>query len=168
LLAALARPSVADVTGLATVIDGDTIVVADERIRLEGIDAPELHQTCTAYGQQWACGRTSAEWLQEHQNRHERLRQQADQFLAIDGIHRADDTERTQAEQWLWSPIQPGRWQPAPEASSRPTDAHPDPATRACGPPSGSPLGRRYWNYRMAIGLPGEPVAPFIGTGAKT
>ena len=34
----------------------------------EGIDAPELHQTCTAYGQPWACGRTSAEWLREHLN----------------------------------------------------------------------------------------------------
>src|SRR5512134_1081004 len=68
LFAALARPSFADVTGPATVIDGDTLVVAGERIRLEGIDAPELHQTCTAYGQQWACGRTSAEWLQEHLN----------------------------------------------------------------------------------------------------
>jgi endonuclease YncB( thermonuclease family) len=27
------------------VLDGDTIVVAGERIRLERIDAPELHQT---------------------------------------------------------------------------------------------------------------------------
>src|SRR5512135_727534 len=58
----------ADVTGPATVVDGDTIVVAGERIRLERIDAPELRQTCTASGQQWTCGRTSAEWLQEHLN----------------------------------------------------------------------------------------------------
>ena len=66
LLAVLAaRPSFADVTGPATVVDGDTIVVAGERVRLQGIDAPELHQTCTAYGQQWACGRTSAEWLRK-------------------------------------------------------------------------------------------------------
>jgi endonuclease YncB( thermonuclease family) len=62
LLAALfARPSYADVAGPATVIDGDTVVIT-QRIRLQGIDAPELHQTCTAYGQQWACGRTAAEW----------------------------------------------------------------------------------------------------------
>src|SRR5512134_1603793 len=67
-LLALGQVAQADVTGPATVIDGDTIVVAGERIRLEGIDAPELHQTCTAYGQPWACGRTSAEWLQEHLN----------------------------------------------------------------------------------------------------
>jgi endonuclease YncB( thermonuclease family) len=61
-----ARPSFADVAGHASVIDGDTLVVAGERVRLEGIDAPELHQTCTAYGQKWACGRTSAEWLREY------------------------------------------------------------------------------------------------------
>jgi endonuclease YncB( thermonuclease family) len=30
--------------GPASVIDGDTIVVAGERIRLHGIDAPELEQ----------------------------------------------------------------------------------------------------------------------------
>jgi endonuclease YncB( thermonuclease family) len=66
LLAALsARPSFADVAGPATVIDGDTVVVAGERIRLQGIDAPELHQTCAAYGQEWACGRTAAEWLRD-------------------------------------------------------------------------------------------------------
>jgi endonuclease YncB( thermonuclease family) len=51
------------VAGPATVIDGDTIVVAGERIRLQGIDAPELHQTCTAYGQERPCGQTAAERL---------------------------------------------------------------------------------------------------------
>jgi endonuclease YncB( thermonuclease family) len=53
---ALSHAAHADVTGLASVIDGDTIAVAGERVRLEGIDAPELHQDCTAYGQQWAVG----------------------------------------------------------------------------------------------------------------
>ena len=64
--AVAARPSFADVTGPAKIIDGDTIVVAGEHVRLQGIDAPELHQTCTAYGQKWACGRIAAEWLKEH------------------------------------------------------------------------------------------------------
>jgi hypothetical protein len=54
---------------------------------------------------------------------HERLSDQNDQFVAIDGIHSADDTARTEEEQWRLSNIQPGSWQPAPEASSRPTDA---------------------------------------------
>ncbi len=39
------------------VIDGDSLVVSGEDIRLLGVDAPELHQTCRdARGQDWACG----------------------------------------------------------------------------------------------------------------
>ena len=48
------RPPIA---GPARVVDGDTIVVADVRIRLEGIDAPESSQTCmSAEGEPWPCG----------------------------------------------------------------------------------------------------------------
>ena len=36
----------AEITGAARVIDGDTIDIAGERIRLHGIDAPESGQTC--------------------------------------------------------------------------------------------------------------------------
>ena len=42
--------------GAATVIDGDTIIVAGERVRLHGIDAPELDQTFWWRGKQIACG----------------------------------------------------------------------------------------------------------------
>ena len=35
------------ITGKAWVIDGDTIVISDTHIRLEGIDAPESDQSCT-------------------------------------------------------------------------------------------------------------------------
>ncbi len=39
------------------VIDGDTIVLKGERIRLAHIDAPEVDQTCTGKdGQEWRCG----------------------------------------------------------------------------------------------------------------
>lgn len=49
----------ADVVGLARVIDGDTIVIAGERIRLHGIDAPEMKQTCkTRKGKEQLCGHT--------------------------------------------------------------------------------------------------------------
>jgi hypothetical protein len=46
-------------TSPAEVIDGDTIVVADQLVRLHGIDAPELDQTFWWRGQQMACGTMS-------------------------------------------------------------------------------------------------------------
>ena len=40
------------------VADGDTIELGGQRIRLQGVDAPELHQECRdASGRSWACGR---------------------------------------------------------------------------------------------------------------
>ena len=49
--------AVADVTGKPRIIDGDTIEIAGERIRLHGIDAPETKQTCTDKdGKEWRCG----------------------------------------------------------------------------------------------------------------
>ncbi len=44
------------ITGKPRVIDGDTLQMAGERIRLHGIDAPESKQKCTADGKEWACG----------------------------------------------------------------------------------------------------------------
>ncbi len=46
----------ADVTGPARVIDGDTIEIASECIRLHGIDAQESGQSCQRRGVAWLCG----------------------------------------------------------------------------------------------------------------
>ncbi|MBO9449303.1 thermonuclease family protein [Tropicibacter sp. R16_0] len=47
----------ADLSGSVRVIDADTWDVGGTRVRLHGIDAPELDQTCTrASGQGWDCG----------------------------------------------------------------------------------------------------------------
>ena len=46
-------------TGPAKVIDGDTIVVAGQMVRLHGIDALELDQTFWWRGQQIGCGTMS-------------------------------------------------------------------------------------------------------------
>jgi endonuclease YncB( thermonuclease family) len=57
---ALERPS-QRISGRAAVVDGDTIEISGIRIRLEGIDAPELRQSCPRrwYGE-WPAGRDAA------------------------------------------------------------------------------------------------------------
>ncbi len=62
-LALLATPVLADVAGVASVIDGDTIEVHGQRIRLHGIDAPESRQLCRLDGKPWQCGKDAANAL---------------------------------------------------------------------------------------------------------
>ncbi len=56
-------PAFADITGKPRVIDGDTLEIAGERIRLHGIDAAESGQTCVADGKRWRCGMEAASAL---------------------------------------------------------------------------------------------------------
>ena len=64
LLSSLANADV--ISGLARVTDGDTIRIKNERIRLHGIDAPELRQKCgTETGEPYQCGNSAAEKLRE-------------------------------------------------------------------------------------------------------
>ena len=50
-------------SGLARVVDGDTLDVGRARVRLHGIDAPESAQRCRASGRYWRCGRKAARAL---------------------------------------------------------------------------------------------------------
>ena len=51
-------------SGRVTVIDGDTLEMRGERIRLFGMDAPESGQTCqTREGRAWRCGTQAAREL---------------------------------------------------------------------------------------------------------
>ena len=57
LLFSLASQSAADIIGRIQVVDGDTIRVSGQVIRLFGVDAPEAKQTCqTSEGLHWSCG----------------------------------------------------------------------------------------------------------------
>jgi endonuclease YncB( thermonuclease family) len=61
------RPAGPAIIGIARVADGDTVEILTSRIRLEGIDAPELDQTCEdSSGRAWPCGRVAARELRRH------------------------------------------------------------------------------------------------------
>jgi len=68
LLVVWPAPSAAlEVRGPARVVDGDSLVIAGQRIRLHGIDAPERAQTClTADGRPWPCGTAAGRALAAH------------------------------------------------------------------------------------------------------
>lgn len=53
-----------DIEGPAEVIDGDTLRVAGLRIRLFGVDAPELSQNCFSNGTPMACGKMAKDVLE--------------------------------------------------------------------------------------------------------
>ena len=52
-----------ELIGRPSVVDGDSLVISGERIRLRGIDAPELDQQCEFKGRSWSCGRESRNYL---------------------------------------------------------------------------------------------------------
>lgn len=52
------------IVGQPTVIDGDTLVVNDQRIRLWGIDAPEAQQSCVGNSGKFQCGTEATRYLQ--------------------------------------------------------------------------------------------------------
>ena len=58
------------VRGNAKVVDGDTIVIKNLRIRLFGIDAPEKNQICKINSKAYNCGHTSTEALKSLINGH--------------------------------------------------------------------------------------------------
>ena len=57
--------ALADISGPARVIDGDTIEIQDQRFRLHGIDAPERGQTCMLQGRRYPCGIDATESLRK-------------------------------------------------------------------------------------------------------
>ncbi|HMR54767.1 MAG TPA: hypothetical protein PKA67_20170, partial [Amaricoccus sp.] len=53
----LAGPTVAEppLTGTARIVNGDTLEIAGQKVRLLGLDAPEGRQVCQRGGRPWRC-----------------------------------------------------------------------------------------------------------------
>ena len=52
-------PSHADLYGEAEVFDGNTLMIGGQKVRLYGVDAPELEQTCEWPDEEIECGKNS-------------------------------------------------------------------------------------------------------------
>jgi endonuclease YncB( thermonuclease family) len=83
------------IVGRANIIDGDTLDVSGQRIRLFGIDAPESKQSCVAGGKQWACGQRATLALSEIIKRqpvhcHQRDKDRYGRIVAVCNISGAD------------------------------------------------------------------------------
>ncbi|MGO4572765.1 thermonuclease family protein [Microvirga sp. 2TAF3] len=57
------QPSERVIEGKAYVVDGDTIRIGENKIRLKGIDAPELSQPCMRAGRPYLCGEKTRDAL---------------------------------------------------------------------------------------------------------
>jgi len=60
----------AEFSGAMRVVDGDSLALGDRRLRLKGIDAPELAQRCHKDGFEYGCGIESASFLKGLVGRH--------------------------------------------------------------------------------------------------
>jgi endonuclease YncB( thermonuclease family) len=104
--------------GRAHVVDGDSLEIRGARIRLEGVDAPELEQSCAdARGQSWSCGRTAAHELRSFLRGHD-LRCEAlgrDRFERTLAVCELPDGENVNAwlvrQGWALSSGRSGKYQ---------------------------------------------------------
>ena len=56
-VASLAWPAIAqEHSGIPRVVDGNTIIINFQKIRLHGIEAPNAEQLCEIDGESWLCG----------------------------------------------------------------------------------------------------------------
>ena len=63
LSARLDRIATESIAGVPWVSDGDSLAFGEERVRLMGVDAPELEQRCRRQDAEYACGRLARDAL---------------------------------------------------------------------------------------------------------
>ena len=85
--------------GKAKVIDGDTIHINKNKIRLHAIDAPETNQTCKKNSQDWNCGVKSTNFLKEliDNNKIECITKGKDRYNRFIGICYKDNLDLNSA-----------------------------------------------------------------------
>jgi endonuclease YncB( thermonuclease family) len=72
LLSIITAANADELVGTVRVVDGDTLVMGEKHVRLEGIDAPETDQVCLdRSGERWSCGISARDRLAEHIGSHE-------------------------------------------------------------------------------------------------
>lgn len=60
-----------DISGQVRVVDGDSLALGSRRLRLKGIDAPELKQRCRKDGKEYGCGTEAASFLRSLVGNHQ-------------------------------------------------------------------------------------------------
>jgi endonuclease YncB( thermonuclease family) len=58
-----------EISGVPTIIDGDTVKIVNKRIRLHGIDTPEKKQICIRNSKEYSCGEEATNVLKKKINK---------------------------------------------------------------------------------------------------
>ena len=91
----------AEIKGIPSITDGDTIKIENKRIRLHGIDAPESKQLCKKNSKEYRCGKISTDALSKKINRNQvrcKVQDRLDRYKRHIGVCFVGDTN---LNQWL-------------------------------------------------------------------